>query len=99
MVVGAGIYRRECCGAEGARPVNKRPVHQTPDVYLGLFDDDNCTYVTDRKGDYALRKLQRGLSVIETWCERWNIKIIEDTTRAIYFSHRLSPLEAHLTLN
>jgi hypothetical protein len=33
------------------------------------------------------------------WCEHWNIKINEDTTEAIYFSHRSRPLEPHLTLN
>jgi hypothetical protein len=50
-------------------------------------------YATDR------RKLPRGLSAIETWCERWNIKINSDKIQAIYFSHRLRPTEAHLTLN
>jgi hypothetical protein len=50
--------------------INDTP--QTPGVYLGLFADDTCIYVTDRK---------------ETWCERWNIKINEDKTQAIYFSH------------
>jgi hypothetical protein len=31
--------------------------------------------------------------------ERWNIKIIDDKTQAIYFSRRLRSPEAHLTLN
>jgi hypothetical protein len=35
---------------------------------------------------------------MESWCERWNIKINEDKTRAIYFSHRRRPVEAYLTL-
>jgi hypothetical protein len=35
------------------------------------------TYATDRKEVYVLRKLQRGLSAIETWCEGCNIKINE----------------------
>jgi hypothetical protein len=49
---------------------------------------------------YVLSKLQRGLSATETWCERWNIKKInEDKIQVIYFSHRLRPPEAHLTLN
>jgi hypothetical protein len=33
------------------------------------------------------------------WCECRNIKLNEDKTQAIYFSHRLRPPEAHLTLN
>jgi hypothetical protein len=40
---------------------------RTPDVYLGLFADDAYIYATDRKQGYVLRKLQRGLSAIETW--------------------------------
>jgi hypothetical protein len=45
-----------------------------------------------------LESLQRGLSAIET-CECWNIKINEDKTQAIYFSHRFRPPEAHLALS
>jgi hypothetical protein len=39
---------------------------QTSGVYLGLFADDTCIYATDRKECYVHRKLQRGLSSIET---------------------------------
>jgi hypothetical protein len=56
-------------------------------------------YMTDSKESYVLKKLQRGLNGIETWCEHWNIKFNQDKTQAIYFSHRLRPPEAHLTLN
>jgi hypothetical protein len=48
------------------------------------------------KEGYVLRKLQRGLSAIETWYERWNIKINEDKAQAIYFSRRLRSPEALL---
>jgi hypothetical protein len=64
-------------------------IPQTPGVYLALFAEDTCLYATERKEGYVLRKLQRGLDAIKTWCERWNIKINEDKkTQAIYFSHR-----------
>jgi hypothetical protein len=33
------------------------------------------------------------------WCERWNIKINEDKTQAIYFSHHRRPPDFLLTLN
>jgi hypothetical protein len=33
------------------------------------------------------------------WCERWNIKINEDKTRAIYFSHQQRPPNSLLMLN
>jgi hypothetical protein len=48
---------------------------------------------------FFLRKLQRGLSAIDTWGERWNIQINEHQIHAIYFSHRFRLPEAHLTLN
>jgi hypothetical protein len=36
---------------------------------------------------------------METWCERWNIKINEEKIQGIYFSRRRGPPESHLTLN
>jgi hypothetical protein len=56
-------------------------------------------YMTDQKDGYVLRKLPRGLSVIESWCERWNIKVDEDKIQAIYFSHKIKSRDAHLTFN
>jgi predicted nucleic acid-binding protein len=53
--------------------INHTP--QTSRVYLGLFVDKACINATARKEVYVLRKLHRGLSAIETWCVRWNIKI------------------------
>jgi hypothetical protein len=41
-------------------------------VYL-LVTPVSATYRTE---GYAHRKLQRGLSAIKTWCERWNINKI-----------------------
>jgi hypothetical protein len=67
--------------------INDTP--RTPGVHLALFADDTCMYATDRKECYVLRKLQRGLNAMEEWCEKWNIKINEDKTRAVYFSKRL----------
>jgi hypothetical protein len=43
--------------------------------------------------------LQRDLSAIEPWCERWNIDINEDKTQAMYFSYLLRPPGDHLALN
>jgi hypothetical protein len=77
--------------------INDAP--QTHGVHLALFADDTCLYATDRKEGFIVRKLQRGLSSMETWCERWNIKINEDKTQGIYFSHSRRPPVSHLTLN
>jgi hypothetical protein len=35
---------------------------------------------------------------MESWCERWNIKINKDKTLAVYFSHWRRLVEAYLTV-
>jgi hypothetical protein len=77
-------------GATRLRPIR---------VNLALFADDTCLYATDRKEGYVLRKIQRGLNCMASWCERWNIEINEENTRAIYFTHRNRPPNSPLTLN
>jgi hypothetical protein len=77
-------------------------INDTPQaigVHLALFADDTHLYTTDCKEGYIVRKFQRGLDSMVSWCERWNIRINEDKTRAIYFSHQRIPLESLLTLN
>jgi hypothetical protein len=72
---------------------------QTPGVYLDLFADDTCLYATERKESFVVRKLQRELNSMETWCERWNSKTNEDKTQGIYFSRSRQRPDSHLTLN
>jgi hypothetical protein len=36
---------------------------------------------------------------MSAWCERWNIKINEEMTQAIYFPHQRRPPDSLLTLN
>jgi hypothetical protein len=67
-------------------------------VHLALFVDDTCLYETDRKEGFV-RKVQRRLNLMETWCERWIIRINKDKTQGIYFSRSRRPPESHLTLN
>jgi hypothetical protein len=76
--------------------INDTP--QTSGLNLALFADDTCLYATDRKEGYVLKKIQRGLDSKAAWCKRWNIKINEDKTRAIYFTHRNRPPDS-LKLN
>jgi len=47
---------------------------------------------------YVLRKLQCSLTTMESWCEYWNIRINEENTQAIYFSHQCTPVWAFLAL-
>jgi hypothetical protein len=68
-------------------------------VHLALFVDNAYMYVTDRKKCFVVRKLQRGLNLMETWCKRWNIKINEDKTQGVYFSRGRRPPESSLTPN
>jgi hypothetical protein len=67
--------------------------------YLALIADDTCLYATDRKEGFVVRKLQRGLSAMGTWCECWNIKINEKETQGIYFSRSRRRPESYLALN
>jgi hypothetical protein len=48
---------------------------QTHGFHLALFADDTCLYATDHREGFVVKILQRCLSSMETWCERWNIKI------------------------
>jgi hypothetical protein len=77
--------------------INDTP--QAPVVNLALFADDTCLYATDRKESYVLRKIQRVLNCMAAWCVRWNIRINEEKTRAIYFTHRNRPPYSPLMLN
>jgi hypothetical protein len=52
--------------------INDAP--QSPGVHLALFADGTCFFTTGRKEGYVLRKLERGLTSMESWFERWNIK-------------------------
>jgi hypothetical protein len=60
----------------------------TPGTQLALFADDTCIYATERHERRVFNKLQRGLTAVGSWCQRWNIKINEGKTQAIYFSRR-----------
>jgi hypothetical protein len=64
---------------------------QTYGIILALFADDTCLYATECKEGYVLKKIQRGLNSMAAWFERSDIKINEDKTRAIYFSHQQRP--------
>jgi hypothetical protein len=44
--------------------INDAP--QTQGVYLALFADDMCLYSTNYKEGYVLRKLQHGLTALES---------------------------------
>jgi len=72
--------------------INDTP--QTPGVYLPLFSDDAGIYTTDRKEGYVVRKLQSGFTSLDSWCERWKMKINEDKDSGHDFSHRCRSVEA-----
>jgi hypothetical protein len=55
-------------------------------TYQALFAVDVCVYTTK-----ALRKIQVGLMLVESWCELSKIKINKDETHATFsFSGRRS---------
>jgi hypothetical protein len=68
-------------------------------THLALFADDTCIYMTENHERPVLCKLQRGLTAVKSWCGRWNIKIKEGKTKAIYFSSRVGIPNAILQRN
>jgi hypothetical protein len=40
----------------------------------------------------VITELQRGFTLIELWCVRWNIKINEDKIQVTYFSRGNGPV-------
>jgi hypothetical protein len=60
-----------------------------PGTHLALFADDTCIYATEKHERRVLCNLQRGFTAVNSWCERWNMKINEGKTQATYFSRRL----------
>jgi len=42
-------------------------IPHTLGVQLALFADDMCIYATENREGCVLRKLQRGLTVMEAW--------------------------------
>jgi hypothetical protein len=52
---------------------------------LALFADNTCIYATEKQERRVLCKLQRGLTAVNSWYERWSIKTNEGKTQAIYF--------------
>jgi hypothetical protein len=58
-------------------------------THLPLFVDDTCIYATEKHKRRVLCKLQRGLTAVKSWCERWNVRISKGTSQAIYFFRRL----------
>jgi hypothetical protein len=73
--------------------------HQIIGVNLALFADGISLYATENNEGYVLRKLQRGLNSMAALCKRCNIKINEEKTRAVCFSHWIRRPESLLTLN
>jgi hypothetical protein len=47
----------------------------------------------------GIAKRQRRLTSTETWRKRWNSKDNKDHILAVYFSNKIGPPEAYLTLN
>jgi hypothetical protein len=44
-------------------------------IHFAWFEDDTHVYATEKHERRVLNKLQRGLTAVWSWCQRWNIKI------------------------
>lgn len=80
-VEGQGKCKQGCIKVHPAPTLHSMYINdasQTPGVHLALFANETCLYAIYRKESFVLRKLQRGFGSMETWCERWGIKINEE---------------------
>jgi hypothetical protein len=77
--------------------INDAPA--APRTHLALFADDTCIYATEEHERRLFNKFQSGLTAVGSWCQRWNIKINEGRSQAIYFSRRSRMPEDDLQLN
>jgi hypothetical protein len=68
-----------------------------PGTYFALFVDDTCIYATE-KHERCLQTATR-ITAVKSWCERWNIKINEGKSQAIFFSRRITVPDDELQLN
>jgi hypothetical protein len=68
-------------------------------IHLALFADDTCIYATEKYEHRVFSKLQRGLTAVGSWYQRWNINISQEKTHAVYFSRRRTVPEDDLQLN
>jgi hypothetical protein len=55
-------------------------------THLAHLADDTCIYAAEKYERLILCKLQRGLTAVKSWCERWNIGINEGKSQAMSFS-------------
>jgi hypothetical protein len=74
-------------------------VPASPGTLLALFADDTYIYATEKHERCVLCKLQRELTAVNSWDERWNIRINEGKIQAIYFTRRLRVSDDVLQLN
>jgi hypothetical protein len=65
--------------------INDAPA--APGTHLALFAGDTCIYMTGKRKHHVLCKLQYELTAVNSWCERWNIKINEGRTQVISPKH------------
>jgi hypothetical protein len=74
-------------------PQQRKHMQQQKNCWKCHFLCSPCWgYIMETKpNNLNLRKLQQGIDTTETKCQHWNIKINEDKTQDIYFSHRLMP--------
>jgi hypothetical protein len=64
-------------------------------THLALFANDTYIYAAEEHEYHVLCKLQRGLTAVNLWCERWNIKIMKGKLRRSTSLEDLEPLTTY----
>ena len=55
---------------------------------LSQFADDTALYAKAFTEQYAIKKLQKGLDLLEGWCRRWRVKLNASKSKLVVFSRQ-----------
>ena len=66
---------------------------------LSQFADDTALYAKAFTEQYAIKKLQKGLDLLEGWCRRWRVKLNGDKSNLILISRTREKLDENFGLH
>ena len=66
--------------------VNDYPESVKKECSLSQFADDTALWTSAYTRAFAMRKLQRALNELESWCRKWRVKLNGDKSSLIFIS-------------
>jgi len=66
---------------------------------LSQFADDTGLYAIAYNRAYAIRKLQKALDLLESWCRRWRVKLNGEKSKLIFITRTHDTTEENFSLH